>query len=55
MGGAGGVWRLVDVLTVDVHGVGDEGGAALAVTGVAALETPYLDARVDAVEDAHCD
>lgn len=55
VGGAGGVRRLVDVLAVDVQGVGDEGGAAFAVARVAALETPDLDARLDAVEDAHCE
>lgn len=61
-GGAGAVGGLVDVLAVDVDGVGDEGGAAVATAGVALLEAEELELllnrRLEAVEEStrcHCD
>lgn len=55
VGGAGGIRGLVDVLAVDVNGVGLEGGATMAVTSVALLEAEELNLGVDAVEEAHRD
>jgi hypothetical protein len=50
------VGRVVDVLAVDVDGVGDESGAAVAAAGVALLEPEELDPGLDAVEETetHC-
>jgi hypothetical protein len=52
---AGCVGRLVDVLAVDVDGVGDEGRAAMAAAGVALLEPEELDLGLDAFDEAHGD
>lgn len=51
--GARGVRRGVDVLAVDVDGVGDEGRAAVAPLRVALLEAEELELRVEEVEEAH--
>lgn len=51
--GTGRVGRLVDVFTVDVDGVGDEGGAAMPAAGVALLEPEQLDLGLDALDEAH--
>ena len=51
----GGVGRVVDVLAVDVDGVGDKGRAAVAAARVALLEPEELNLGVDAVDEAHGD
>lgn len=54
-GRAGGDGRLVDVLAVDVDGVGDEGRAPVAGAGVALLEAEELELGLDAFDEVgHC-
>jgi hypothetical protein len=55
-GAAGAVGRLVDVLAVDVDGVGDKGRAAMTAAGVALLKAEELQLGLDLVEEAlaHC-
>lgn len=57
MGRTGRVWRLVDVLAVNVYGVRDEGGAAISAASVPLFESEQLNLGLDAFDDAwsHCD
>jgi hypothetical protein len=50
--GAGGAWGLVDVLAIDVDGVGDKGGAAMAAASVTLLKAEDLQLGLDLVEEA---
>lgn len=45
--------HAIHVLSVDVHGIRDEGRAALAL-GVALFEFEDFDFCVETVEEAHC-
>lgn len=56
--GARGVGRVIDVLAVDVDGVGDKGGATVTAASVALLELEELVFGLDFLKDveAHvCD
>lgn len=50
-GRASGVGRLIDVLAIDIDGVGDEGRASVTTAGVALLEPEELDLGLDTVEN----
>lgn len=50
--GASGVGSLVDVFSVDVDGVADEGGTAVAVARVTLLEAEELDLGLDLLDEA---
>ena len=52
--GAGVVGGGVDVLAIDVDGVGAERCAAVLAVGVALLEAEELELGLDAVDEAHC-
>jgi hypothetical protein len=51
--GARRVGRLVYVFTVDVHGIANEGGASVAVTGVPLLESVYFQPSLDFFDEPH--
>lgn len=48
---------VIDVLSINVGGIGDEGGATMSPASVALLEPKELDLRLDAVEkiETHCE
>lgn len=50
-GGASAVWRLVDVFSVYVDGIGNKSRAAVAAAGVALLESKELKLGLDAVNE----
>ena len=56
LGAAGGVGGVVDVLSVDVDGVGYKGRTAVAAAGVALLKAKELNLGLDTLEQgfAHC-
>lgn len=49
---AGGVWRLVNVFSIDVDCIGLEGRSAITTAGISLLETEELQLGLDSVDEA---